>query len=180
MRITRSMTRSMVGAAILLLVAITAVAEEKRWVSSEGTALKSEASATSDTVVDLKVGTEVSVIESGGRWLKVRTSAGKEGWVYAGRVSETPPASEVAGDDGGLFGGSLQKSQINTAKADSARSIRGLSPEATKYAKDRGTPEMYKKSLDVVLARKVSAKELKAFLKEGKIGEYAQVHGGEK
>lgn len=180
MRITRSMARSMVGAAVLLLVAITAVAQEKRWVSSEGTTLKAEASATSENVVDLNVGAEVTVVESGGRWLKVRTAAGKEGWVYAGRVSDTAPAAEVAGDGGGLFGAGLQKSQITTAKADSARSIRGLSPEAAKYAKDRGTPEMYKKSLDVVLARKVGARELKAFLKEGKIGEYAQANGGGK
>jgi uncharacterized protein YgiM (DUF1202 family) len=173
-------TLSMIVAFALLLTAATAMAEEKRWVSSEGTTLKAEASATSDNVADVKVGTAVTVVESGGRWLKVRTAAGKEGWVYAGRVSETPPAAEVAGDDGGVFGGSMQKSQINTAKADSARSIRGLSPEATKYAKDRGTPEIYKKSLDVILARKVSTNELKAFLKEGKIGEYAQVQGGKK
>ena len=173
-------TRSMVVAFALLLIAVMALAAEKRWVSSEGTTLKSEASATSDNVADVNVGTEVTVVESGGRWLKVRTAAGKQGWVYAGRVSETPPASEVAGDDGGIFGGSMKSSQINTAKADSARSIRGLSPEATQYAKDRGTPEIYKKSLDVVLARKVSPNELKAFLKEGKIGEYAQVQGGKK
>lgn len=180
MRITRSMARSMTAAVLLLLVAITALAEEKRWVSSEGTTLKVEASASSENVAEVKIGTEVSVVESGGRWLKVRTIAGKEGWVYAGRVSETPPAAEVASDDGGLFGATMQKSQITTAKADSARSIRGLSPEATKYAKDRGTPEMYKKSLDVVLARKVSPKELNAFLKDGKIGEFSQVNGGEK
>ena len=173
-------TRSMVAGLALMLIAATAMAEEKRWVSSEGTTLKAEASATSENVADVKVGTEVTVVESGGRWLKVRTAAGKEGWVYAGRVSETPPAAEVAGGDGGIFGGSMQKSQINTAKADSARSIRGLSPEAAAYAKDRGTPEIYKKSLDVVLARKVSANELKAFLKEGRIGEYAQVQGGGK
>ena len=175
-----NITRSMVAGLALLLIAATAMAEEKRWVSSEGTALKAEASATSENVIDLIVGTEVTIVESGGRWLKVKTTAGKEGWLYAGRVSDTPPASEVSGGDGGIFGGSMQKSQINTAKADSARSIRGLSPEATKYAKDRGTPEVYKKSLDIVLARKVSVKELKAFLKEGKIGEYAQVHGGAK
>jgi hypothetical protein len=164
----------------LLLFATAAVAEEKRWVSSEGTVLKSEASATSDTVADVLVGTEVSIVESGGRWLKVKTTAGKEGWVYAGRVSDTPPVGEISGSDGGIFGDSMKNSQINTAKADSARSIRGLSPGAAQYAKDRGTPEMYKKALDVVLARKVSAKELKAFLKEGKIGEYAQVTGGAK
>lgn len=174
------MTRSMAVLLALVLFAATAFAEEKRWVSSEGTSLKAEASATSDTVVDVLVGTEVTVIESGGRWLKVKTAAGKEGWVYAGRVSDTPPAGEVAGGDGGIFGASMQKSQIQTAKADSARSIRGLSPDAAKYAKDKGTPEATKKALDAVLARKVSPKELKAFLKEGKIGEYAQLQGGGK
>lgn len=173
-------TRSVVAVAAILLFAVTAMADEKRWVSSDGTTLKAEASATSDNVAVVAVGTEVNVVESGGRWLKVKTTTGKEGWVYAGRVSDTPPAAEVAGDDGGIFGGSMQKSQINTAKADSARSIRGLSPEASQYAKDRGTPELYKKSLDVVLARKVTEKQLKAFLKEGKIGEYAQVQGGSK
>jgi hypothetical protein len=39
---------------------------------------------------------------------------------------------------------------------------------------------VYKKSLDVVLNRKVSPSQLKTFLKEGKIGEYAQVQGGGK
>ena len=172
--------QKMVLAVALLLFASAAMAEEKRWVSSEGTALKADASATSDTVVDLTVGAEVSVLESGGRWLKVKTSSGQEGWVYAGRVSETQPSAEITGGDGGLFGDSMQKSQINTAKADSARSIRGLSPEATAYAKGRGTPEVYKQSLDIILARKVSDKEMKTFLKEGKIGEYAQISGGAK
>lgn len=174
------MARSIAAVLALLLAASVAIAEEKRWVSSEGTALKAEASATSENIADMQIGTAVTVVESGGRWLKVKTAAGKEGWVYAGRVSDTPPVAEVSADDGGLFGATMQKSQISTAKADSARSIRGLSPEADQYAKDRGTPEVYKKSLDVVLARKVSANELKAFLKEGKIGEYAQAQGGKK
>ncbi len=171
---------NLVAAVALLLTASLALAAEKRWVSSEGTTLKTEASATSDFVADLLVGTEVAVVESGGRWLKVRTGVGKEGWVYAGRVSETPPAAEVAGGDDPLFGANLQKSQINTAKADSARSIRGLSPDTEKYAKNHGTPELYKRSLDGILARKVTAQELRAFLKEGKIGEFAQGQGGGK
>jgi uncharacterized protein YgiM (DUF1202 family) len=171
-------TRSLVAISALLLIATVAIAEDKRWISSEGTVLKGDASATSESVADVILGTAVVIVESGGRWLKVRTTDGKEGWVYAGRVSETPPAAEVAGSDGGVFGDNLKSSQINTAKADSARSIRGLSPETAKYAKDRGTPEIYKKSLDKVLARKVTARDLKAFLKDGKIGEYAQLQGG--
>ncbi|MBC7962228.1 MAG: SH3 domain-containing protein, partial [Steroidobacteraceae bacterium] len=82
------MTRSMVTVLALLLTAVAAMAAETRWVSSEGTALKAEASATSASVAEVPVGTKLTVVESGGRWLKVRTSAGKEGWLYAGRVSD--------------------------------------------------------------------------------------------
>jgi uncharacterized protein YgiM (DUF1202 family) len=160
-------------ALMLILAGTASLAEEKRWVSSDGTTLKSEASISSEDVAPLPVGTELSVIESGGRWIKVRSANGKEGWVYAGRVADAPPTAEVSGE-AGLFGDTMQSSQIKTAKADSARSIRGLSPEVNQYAKQRGTPESFKKELDKVLARKVSPKELRAFLKDGKIGEYAQ------
>jgi uncharacterized protein YgiM (DUF1202 family) len=169
------MRRTVVSTLVLLLAfaSTAALALDKRWVSSDGTTLKSEASISSEDVAPLPVGAELSVLEDGGRWIKVQTSDGRNGWVYAGRVSDTAPSAEVSGGDSGLLGGSMQNSQIETAKSDSARSIRGLSPEVAEYAKQRGTPEIFKKELDKVLARKVSAKELKAFLKEGKIGEYA-------
>jgi len=159
-------------ALLLALACSAALAEEKRWVSSDGTSLKKEASVSAEDVTPLAVGAELTVLEGGGRWLKVTTVDGKTGWVYAGKVGAEPPAAEVSG--GGLFGSTLQGSQISTAKADSARSIRGLSPEVSQYAKQRGTPEAYRKELDLILARKVTAKELKAFLREGKIGEYAE------
>lgn len=160
------------SAIVLVLAGSVALAEEKRWVASDGTTLKQEASVSSADLESLPVGAELSLLESGGRWLKVKTVSGKEGWVYAGRVADAPPAAEVAGD-GGLFGGAMQQSQIQTAKADSARSIRGLSPEVAQYAKQRGTPEAFRKELDKVLARKVSARDLRAFLRDGKIGEFA-------
>lgn len=160
-------------ALLIALTALPAFAAEKRWVVSEGTALKAEQSIGAASIAELPVGTELSVIEGGGRWLKVQAAGGKEGWVYAGRVSDTAPVAEVGAGEG-LFGDSLQKSQVTTAKADSARSIRGLSPEVAQYAKQQGTPEVLKKELDRILSRKVSDKEVNAFLKEGKIGEYAQ------
>lgn len=160
-------------ALLVALIALPAFAAEKRWVVSEGTALKAEQSIGAASIAELPVGTELAVIEGGGRWLKVQAAGGKEGWVYAGRVSDTAPVVEVGGGDG-LLGDSLQKSQITTAKADSARSIRGLSPEVAQYAKQKGTSEVLKKELDKILSRKVSDKEINAFLKEGKLGEYAQ------
>jgi len=160
-------------ALLLVLAGTAASAAEKRWVSSDGTNLKTEASVSSADVSPLPVGTELAVIEDGGRWIKVRAANNKEGWVYAGRIADAPPSAEVSGE-AGLFGETLQSSQIKTAKADSARSIRGLSPEVDQYARQRGTPEVFKKELDKILARKVNSRELKAFLREGKIGEYAE------
>ncbi|MEI6206612.1 MAG: SH3 domain-containing protein [Desulfuromonadales bacterium] len=159
-------------AIVLALVGSVALAEEKRWVASDGTTLKQDASVSAADLEPLPVGAELSLLESGGRWLKVKSATGREGWVYAGRVADAPLTAEVSGEEG-LFGGTMQQSQIQSAKADSARSIRGLSPEVTQYARQRGTPEAFRKELDKVLARTVSAKELRAFLRDGKIGEFA-------
>ena len=144
-----------------------------RWVVGAGTTLKSEAAATSADIVPLEVGDQVLVLENAGRWLKVQTSANKIGWVFAGRLSSTPPVTEVAASEG-LFAASAQKSQIEIAQADSARSVRGLSAETESYAKERGTPQVYRQALDQILARQVSKEEVTAFMRAGKLGEFAQ------
>ena len=146
---------------------------KNRWVVGSGTTLKSEAKATSADIVPLEVGAKVLVLENAGRWLKVQTAAKKTGWVFAGRLSSTPPVTEVAASEG-LFAATAQQSQIEIAKADSARSVRGLSPETESYAKERGTPQEYRKALDQILARQVSKEEVTAFMRAGKLGEYAQ------
>lgn len=144
-----------------------------RWVVGNGTALKSAANATSADIVSLEVGAKVLVLENAGRWLKVQTADKKSGWVFAGRLSATPPVTEVAASDG-LFAATTQQSQIEIAQADSARSVRGLSAETESYAKERGTPQEYRKALDQILARQVSKEEVTAFMRAGKLGEYAQ------
>lgn len=144
-----------------------------RWVVGAGTTLKSGATATSADIVPLEVGTQVLVLENAGRWLKVQTAAKKTGWVFAGRLSSTPPVTEVAAS-AGLFAASAQQSQIEIAKADSARSVRGLSPETENYARERGTPQEYRQALDQILARQVRKEEVTAFMRAGKLGEFAQ------
>lgn len=144
-----------------------------RWVVGSGTVLKSEAAATSADIIPLEVGVKVLVLENAGRWLKVQTAAKKTGWVFAGRLASTPPVAEVAASEG-LFAASAQQSQIEIAQADSARSVRGLSAETEGYARERSTPQEYRKALDQILARQVSKEEITAFMRSGKLGEYAQ------
>ena len=90
--------------------------------------------------------------------------------------SRLPVLAEINGHwsfRGGLLG-SLSGSDINADAADSSRSIRGLSPEAKEYAKSTGTHQQSQDALDSVILRKVKEQEIDQFLKQGKIGEYAE------
>ena len=98
--------------------------------------------------------------------------SGQEGWIYGGRLSRTPPEKKSQDEAGNLFAG-MSGSKIGADEADTSRSIRGLSSETEQYAKNRGTPDTYKKALDGVLSMGVTEQELEAFLMKGKIGEYA-------
>lgn len=159
--------------AISLGLSISIVsAQDKLWVSSERAKLKSDKSASSETIATVKLGTEVSVLGSEKRWYKIRVPSGEEGWMYRGRLSQSPPAKEVQEESENLMT-SLTDSKIQADEADTSRSMRGLSRETEEYAKNRGTPASYQKALDGVLAMSVSENELETFLRQGKIGEYA-------
>ncbi|MFO7985130.1 MAG: hypothetical protein R6U38_04655 [Desulfatiglandaceae bacterium] len=127
----------------------------------------------SETLKTLPMGTEVSVLKTEDRWHYIRTPSGEEGWMYRGRLSDSPPETQAADEGTDLFAG-LTGSGIQADEADTARSIRGLSKETETYAKRQNTPEKYQEALDQVLAMRITEKQLQAFLKAGQIGEYAK------
>jgi len=153
--------------------------EETLWVTSGSADIKAERSISSDTIAELQRGTELSVQAYESRWYQVTTENGRTGWVYRGKVSETKPEiadsekEDEGGGIGGLLGG-LGGSSVETETADSARSIRGLSPEAEAYAEKAGTPKQSREALDQVLSMSISARELESFLENGHVGEYAE------
>jgi hypothetical protein len=158
--------------AMALCLTPAAESQSKLWVTSAGTKLHADKSATSSTVADVPVGAELTVISSQSLWYEVTTTTGKRGWVYRGKVSTTPPQGQQA-SDGSLFS-ALPGSGVQSQRADTSRSIRGLSPEAEEYAKRTNKPGKYQRALDAVLAMTVTPVDLEQFLKEGRIGEYAQ------
>jgi uncharacterized protein YgiM (DUF1202 family) len=146
-------------------------AQEKVWVTSAGAKVMSEAAATAKAVETVPVGTELTVLSTKDKWFQVSLPSGEKGWIFRGKVSTSPPEAEREG--GGLLG-ALGKSSIEGGSADTSRSMRGLSPAAEQYAQNAKTPAEYKKAVDGVLALQVKEAEVDAFLREGKIGEYAE------
>ncbi|OQX24947.1 MAG: hypothetical protein BWK80_18170 [Desulfobacteraceae bacterium IS3] len=150
-------------------------AQEKLWVSSADAKLKADKTASAETIAELPVGTPLTVLSSDSKWYEVSTASGKKGWIYRGKVSNKPPAkSATAGASVGSALGELTGSGIRANRADTSRSIRGLSPEAEEYAKETGTPEECRKALDSILKSRTGNNETEAFLKQGNIGEYAR------
>jgi len=147
------------------------------WVSSDKAKLKMNRKSSSATIAELSKGTELSVLAYQKKWYQVNLGNGKTGWIYRGKVSKTAVEKTKAAEEGGSIGGllgDLTGSSIRADNTDSSRSIRGLSPEATEYAKQKGTPKIYRGELDKVIERKVSPEEIDQFLKQGKIGEYQE------
>jgi len=152
------------------------VAATTLYVTSENAQLKSGNSSSSSTIMELGRGAELTLVARQGRWYQVTTDTNNTGWIYRGKVSESKPESDDTGGDGAGIGGllsGLSGSDINADAADSSRSIRGLSLEAKEYARATGTPKQSQDALDSVISRTVSDRDIELFLKNGRIGEYA-------
>jgi len=157
---------------LICLSGSAAFAAETLWVTSENAQLKTDAKASSETITTVSIGVKVTVLDSEKRWHRIQIPSGQQGWMYRGRLSDTPPENASGEESGNLFG-ALAGSSIKADEASTGRSMRGLSEETEEYAKNRKTPKATKKALDEVLAFKVTETELQSFLKNGKIGEYA-------
>jgi len=174
----RSIRLILYTALAALAAAGLCLAAESLWVTSERADLKAERSISSETIAELERGAELTVEAYESRWYQVSTTDQLTGWVYRGKVSEEKP--EMAGtqaDEGGGLGdllSGLSGSSVESDAADSARSIRGLSPEAKAYADKTGTPEQSRQALDQVLSISITEDGIQAFLKKGQVGEYAE------
>jgi len=165
-----------ISLSFLLLMSFSAQAATKVYVSASGAKLQAEKSASSKTVETLDIGSALTVLSTQGSWYQVSAPSGKKGWIYRGKVSKTAPAAASGGRESGLgdLMSSLGGSGISAGSADTARSIRGLSPEAEEYAKQIGAPQSHRKALDETLSMSVTHADIERLLKEGGIGEYAE------
>lgn len=143
---------------------------ETLYVRAEGVTLRAAADASAADVAPVARGTELTVVSRDGSWIQVQ-AAGKTGWVHKLKVSAEKP------DTGGsvlanLGAGGSRNDYVK--EAESGRAARGLSPMAEKYAQAKAiSPESVAavKRMEQVA---ISKKEIEGFLKEGKLGEYAE------
>jgi hypothetical protein len=168
---------------IMLLAPAMSLAIESMWVVSEGARLKADCVASSETVEDLPVGTEIFVRSYEKRWYLVFTAEGDNGWIYRGKVSNSLPEGLDIDDEEDFFQVEYDESSIDGEQVYTARSIRGVtsvdsdgvnqvSDVAKEYGQNRKMPEKYQKALYDVITMEKNDDEIELFLTAGKIGEY--------
>lgn len=153
---------------LVLVVAICGTVLAKSvYVSIKTARLRSGTSAFDKDVAKVKLGDKLSVKGTSERWIKVKTSDNKEGWIYDRQVSEKKPKDmdAFASKKGKVkFGGG--------GSHDASAAARGLS--SGKYAKKNG----YNISAVAAMENaKIDDDLLNQFLREGGLGEY---EGGSK
>lgn len=154
---------SLLISTIFILVAV--LFAESLIVKVKSTNLRKEPKFYSQTVALLKAGESLEKISSQGGWIKVKTSRGLIGWVHR---------SAVQSKKFSLF--AMDKSLKTKASADEvALAAKGFNKQVEKSYRAKNKNISYA-WVEKMLQLKMSAAQIKEFLKKGKLGEF----GGKK
>ncbi len=158
--------------ALVAAVALVAVAETVYVIRTTAPMYKDKDALDPDDAVTLKHGDKLERLAQEGRWSKVRN--GKEvGYVKTRNLSRKKPKAEKT-DVGwgwrllGAGGKSSRATNPGTAGAE------GLGEVGREYARQHNMDESRKLFEAIMEERKVDAKELLKFQKQGKLGDFSQ------
>jgi uncharacterized protein YgiM (DUF1202 family) len=121
-------------------------------------------------VTDLKFGEALEVVTREKDWLQVKTASGITGWIYAAKTSSQRPASEDSVLS--MLGKNVRRGEAGEVTASAG--ARGLDKASETYADLSGITKAHRDAVDKMTGYQVSDQDVEEFLKEGKLGEYAQ------
>jgi len=123
------------------------------------------------SVARLQQGDAVNVLERAGNYYRVSVG-GKEGWVYYNKLAAQKPEDVAA-----LLALSPSAGAVSLAEIEAGGALRGLSPTAQNYARQAALPDWAVRAVERAQALSVSDRELAAFAREGRLGEYGEEAG---
>lgn len=128
--------------------------------------IRSEPGLGGEIVATVEADKQVTVVDSSGDKYWEVDVGGKKGYAYAKSLSKDKGVDVAAA----LQGAGEQQARLADLRPDGA--IRGLTAEAEAFAKSAKVPPEVVKDLEALCGLKITAADLEAFLKAGKLGEY--------
>lgn len=160
---------------ILLLLGLSlhagAALAETLYVQAKTVKLRAGKTSLDAVVADLKFGDTLEVLRKDGNWLEVQTTAGKKGWLFAGKTTTVKPSGSEDGELARL-GKSVRRTEAGDVTA--AAGARGLDKVSEGYANRTGIAQRDRDAVDRMASYRMGDQEVEDFLKEGGLGEYAK------
>lgn len=160
---------------ILLLLSLSLLAgvalAETLYVQAKTVKLRAGKTSLDSVVANLKFGEPLEVLRKDGIWLEVQTTAGKKGWIFAGKTTTVKPSSSE-NDALARLGQSVRRTEAGDVTATAG--ARGLDKVSEGYANRTGITQRDRDAVDRMVAYRLSDQEVEDFLKEGGLGEYAR------
>lgn len=156
---------------VFVVTAMTGAAfGETLYVSAKSAQIRSGKTSLDPVVASLKIGEALQVVKRDDRWVQVKTAKGVTGWIYSGNVSESKPA----GGDNELaaLGKGFRRTEASGVTASAG--ARGLDKASESYANRVGITQQHRDAVDRMTASKIPDEDIQAFLKAGRLGEYAE------
>ncbi|MGB7296344.1 MAG: SH3 domain-containing protein [Candidatus Aminicenantales bacterium] len=148
---------------LFLILILTLLAAETLLVKVQSTSLRSSPKFYASSVQALQAGDKVEKISAQDGWIQVKTAGGTVGWVHSSAV--LVPKFDLMASKQGL--------QTQASSGEIALAGKGFNKqvEESYRAKNKDLSFVW---VDKMLQVKISASQVEAFLKKGRLGE----HGG--
>jgi hypothetical protein len=155
---------------LLSLLAPGAALADTLYIQAKSAKLRAGKTSLDRVVADVAYGEAVDLVSRDKDWVEVRTAKGVTGWIFANKIGPTRPA----GGGGALaaLGKSLRRSEAGEVTASAG--ARGLDKASETYANKTGITKEHRDAVDRMTAYRIGDEDVEAFLKDGKLGEYAQ------
>jgi uncharacterized protein YgiM (DUF1202 family) len=121
-------------------------------------------------VTRLEQGDPVQILGRTGRHYKVAVD-GRSGWIYYNKLTEEKPE-----DISALLGSGPSTAGMDLDEMEAGGALRGLSPAAEKYAMAEDIPRWAVEAVERMQKLKTTPEDLESFARQGKLGEYMEVH----
>ena len=156
---------------VFIITAMTDAAfGETLYVSAKSAQLRAGKTSLDPVVASLKIGEALEVVKRDDPWVQVKTAKGVTGWIYSGNVSGSKPA----GGDNELAAMGKGFRQTEASGVTASAGARGLDKASESYANRAGITQQHRDAVDRMTASKIPDEDIQAFLKAGRLGEYAE------
>ena len=153
-----------------LLIIQVGYGAETVYVQAKSAQVRSGKTSLSQTVATVQFGEALEKLRQEDEWLEVRTTGGVTGWIFVSKTTTTKPA----GGDSRLARLGQTVRRTEAAPLTASTGARGLDKVAGEYANLTGIPQQYQDAVDRMTAYRLTDQEVEAFLRQGRLGEYAK------